>query len=189
MSTEAPFTSATDYAGPITITSGRFQTLCGDLMYSRTDRPAVCGGPVTADNSGQLLVDDIARNYRDPDSPGLDAHPWWAEYLVIYDPDTTDADHFHSFDVQLSVDDPSNPAAKGLGSFGNDYIAGGSEHDLVFGQMGDDILMGDGRIEDAQNANFHVGASRSPDGCPATDLSGDNFTHAGTCDLVGVCST
>jgi len=27
------------------------------------------------------------------------------------------------------------------------------------------------------------------DGCPAADLSGDNYTHAGTCDLVGDLDT
>ncbi len=163
---EALFPPATDYTGATDITSGRFQTLCGSLMYSRTDRPAACGGPVTADNSGLLLVDGTPRNFRDPDSPGIDAFPWWAEYVVRFDPNLADLDEFHSFDVQLSVDDPSNPNAKGLNSFGNDYIAGGAHNDLVFGQMGDDIVMGDGRIEDAASGDFHVGASRSPDGCP-----------------------
>ena len=64
-------------------TSPHFQTLCGTLLYSRTDRPAACGYPATGpgslsqDNSGLLLVDGIPRAYRDPDGA-----PWWAEYNV-----------------------------------------------------------------------------------------------------------
>ena len=77
------------------------------------------------------------------------------------------------------------PASRALDSWGNDYLAGGAHNDLVFGQMGDDSSMGDGGIEDGRSGDFHVGASRSPDGCPATDLGGDNYTHGGTCDLVG----
>src|SRR4029079_1280774 len=80
---------------------------------------------------------------------------------------------------------PADPLGRGLGSFGNDYLAGGAANDLVFGQMGDDILMGDGRIEDAVDATKHVGASRSPDGCPASDTPGTDPTHGGTCDLTG----
>src|SRR4029453_11161186 len=151
--------------------------LCGDLLYSRTDRSNACGGIVTADNSGQLLVDGGAKNFRDPDSPGLDQHPWWAEDPVKSHPNINDLDEFHSFDVNAGI--------KGLNSWGNDYLAGGADNDLIFGQMGNDILMGDGRIEDAASGDFHVGGSRSPDGCPSIDLTGNNYTHAGTCDLVG----
>ncbi|HZI44291.1 MAG TPA: calcium-binding protein, partial [Ilumatobacter sp.] len=175
---EGDFPTETDYDGVTNITSGRFQTLCGDLMYSRTDRPNACGNIVTADNSGQLLVNGVWRNYRDPDSPGVvDSHPWWAEYLVFFDLDVTDDDEFHTFDVDSGI--------KGADSWGNDYLAGGAHHDLVFGQMGDDVVMGDGNVEPAAAGEHHVGASRSPDGCPSADLGGDNYTHAGTCDLVG----
>ena len=53
-------------------TSGRFQTLCGTLLYSRTDRPNACafGNPVGSDTSGLLLVNGVWQPYRDPDSPG-----------------------------------------------------------------------------------------------------------------------
>ncbi|MGF2075392.1 hypothetical protein, partial [Enterococcus casseliflavus] len=66
---EPQFPTATDYAGVINITSGRFQALCGTLLYSRTDLPNACGGTVTADNSGQLLTNGVWQSYRDPDSP------------------------------------------------------------------------------------------------------------------------
>ena len=32
------------------------------------------------------------------------------------------------------------------GTFGNDHLAGGSEDDLVFGQLGDDVIQGDGSV-------------------------------------------
>ena len=176
---EPQFPAATDYAGPIDITSGRFQALCGTLMYSRTDRPNVCsfGNPVGSDTSGLLLVNGVWQSYRDPDSPGIDAYPWWAEYLVDFD-DEDPSHQFHSFDVQLSVDDPTSPNAKGAGSFGNDYLAGGQAHDLVFGQMGDDVIQGDGGIESAFAGISHAGASRSPDGCA-------NVGGGIVCDYVG----
>jgi hypothetical protein len=138
------------------ITSGRFQTLAGTLLYSRTDRPVPAGfATPTADTSGQLLVDGVARDYRDPDGA-----PWWAEYRIDY------ADlHTHAFDKGTT----------GVGSFGNDYLAGGAKHDLVFGQLGHDLIQGDGGIEDASSAVSHVGASRTPDPAAGTvfDLVGD----------------
>ena len=177
---EAEFPLATNYAGPVNTTSGRFQALCGTLLYSRTDRANAClfGNPVGADTSGLLLVNGTWQSYRDPDSPGIDAFPWWAEYLVDFDDE--DLSHqFHSFDVQLSVDDPTNLLAKGAGSFGNDYLAGSQGHDLLFGQMGDDVIQGDGGIEAAFAGTSHAGASRSPDGC--TGVAGTNLS----CDYVG----
>src|SRR3989442_1683535 len=35
----------------------------------------------------------------------------------------------------------------GLGSFGNDYLAGGANNDLIFGQLGSDVVQGDGSID------------------------------------------
>ena len=110
------------------ITSLRFQTLCGGLLYSRSDRTA-CGITGGENTSGVLLIfvdafgKPIARNFRDPDSSGtgtpqLDSAPWWAEYLVLFDNDFADPDEFHSFTVDAGK--------KGAGSFGNDYLAGGA---------------------------------------------------------------
>jgi Ca2+-binding RTX toxin-like protein len=33
-------------------------------------------------------------------------------------------------------------------TFGNDLIAGGADDDMIFGQLGNDILHGDGQITD-----------------------------------------
>jgi len=160
------------------VTSGRFQTLCGTLLYSRTDRPNACGGPVGQDDSGQLLVDGVWRDYRDPDTV-----PWWAEYAVSYDYDFTDEDPFHSFEVQNGQ--------KGAGSFGNDYLAGSQAHDLLFGQMGNDVIQGDGGIEDAfarpvedSVPTTHAGASRTPDGCSVPAGGGLICDYIGDLDIV-----
>ena len=105
--------------------------------------------------------------------------PWWSEYSVAFDYDFTDNDQFHTFDVQLSVTDPTNPAAKGLNSFGNDYMAGSQGNDMLFGQMGNDVIQGDGGIEARSRARLTSCASRSPDGCTGT--AGVNLV----CDYVG----
>ena len=126
--------------------SKRFQTLAGAMLYSRTDQNATfAGAPVpNADTSGELLVDGVARMYRDPDGA-----PWWAEYVVDY------ADlHTVKFDRAMA----------GVGSFGNDYLAGSENHDLIFGQLGNDVIQGDGGIEGAFAATAHVGAARMPNG-------------------------
>ncbi|HET9217470.1 MAG TPA: Calx-beta domain-containing protein, partial [Terriglobia bacterium] len=119
----------------------RFQTLSGTLLYSRTDR-GLAG--VNADNSGQLLTDGTARKFRDPDGA-----PWWAEYTVDYA-------ELHTFAFDEGLD--------GVGSFGNDYLAGGQNNDLIFGQLGHDVVQGDGGIDNAFAAASHVGASRTPGG-------------------------
>ena len=149
------------------ITSLRFQALAGVLMYSRTDRnstvymgeyadPNAPLSPTRAefayteqgvdslgeDNSGRLLTNGIAQTYRDP--TGAD---WWATYTIDYA-------LFHNFAVEYGL--------AGVGSFGNDYIAGGAGNDQIFGQMGHDWIQGDGSIDDAVANIAHVGAARVP---------------------------
>jgi hypothetical protein len=143
------------------ITNPRFQTLLGELLYSRSDQdPDFAGAPAPfADDSGELLIDDIARKYRDPDGA-----PWWAEYLIEYS-----SQHNFEFDE----------GEAGVGSFGNDYLAGGEAHDEIFGQLGDDVIQGDGGIEDAFAADSHAGASRTPD-----DPMGTVYDFVGDLDVV-----
>ncbi|WP_201742286.1 hypothetical protein [Mangrovicoccus ximenensis] len=119
------------------ITSLRFQTLAGTMMYSRSDRALSEGydGSAQGPGSGVLMVsldsegNPIARDYRDPNGPG-----WWTEYEIDYA-------EYHSFDVQEGT--------TGAGSFGNDYLAGGEGHDQIFGQLGNDVIQGDGSIRGA----------------------------------------
>jgi Ca2+-binding RTX toxin-like protein len=143
------------------ITNPRFQTLLGELLYSRSDQdPAFAGAPAPfADDSGELLTDGIWRVYRDPDGA-----PWWAEYLIDYA-----SQHTFEFDA----------GDAGVGSFGNDYIAGGEAHDQIFGQLGNDVVQGDGGIELAAAGTSHVGASRTPDG-----TAGDVSDYIGDLDVV-----
>ncbi|HEX4998781.1 MAG TPA: Calx-beta domain-containing protein [Terriglobia bacterium] len=124
--------------------SKRFQTLAGTLLYSRSDLAPF----PSADDSGALLVDGTARNYRDPDGA-----PWWAEYVAE---GGVDYANLHTFEFDLGD--------AGVGSFGNDYLAGGQNNDMIFGQLGHDVIQGDGGIGLAFSATSHVGASRTAGG-------------------------
>ncbi|HET6575741.1 MAG TPA: hypothetical protein VFG68_19225, partial [Fimbriiglobus sp.] len=106
------------------ITDPRFRTLTGTAIYGRT------GG----EQSGQVLVDGVARSYRNPDGTA----PAWAEYEI--------KNLYHSATLEANPDN----------SFGGDYIAGGAANDVIFGQLGDDTIQGDGNIEGTT-----VGASRN----------------------------
>ena len=175
---EPTFPITSDYAGVTDTTSLRFQTLCGDLLYSRTDRPnAVWSARHRRQQrpaAGRRRRPQLPRS-RQPE----------ASTSSRGGPSTSSSTTRTSTIWTSSTASTSTPASRASNSWGNDYLAGGANNDLIFGQMGNDTLMGDGRIEDAANGDFHVGASRSPDGCPSIDLTGNNYTHAGTCDLVG----
>jgi Ca2+-binding RTX toxin-like protein len=54
--------------------------------------------------------------------------------------------------------------APGNTNFGNDYIAGGPDDDMIFGQLGDDAIQGDGSIDSKVNGGTAVGALRNPNG-------------------------
>jgi len=86
---------------------------------------------VNADNSGKLLTNGVAQAFRDTNDV-----PWWAEYDVL--------NLWQSFDADPSV---TNPTTEWAGSFGDDYIAGGPQSDLVFGELGNDTIQGDGSID------------------------------------------
>jgi hypothetical protein len=55
--------------------------------------------------------------------------------------------------------DHDDGAANG-GNFGNDYIAGGADDDIIFGQLGDDTIQGDGSIVGFVGGGAPVGAIR-----------------------------
>ncbi|MEN8205399.1 MAG: calcium-binding protein, partial [Pseudomonadota bacterium] len=86
----------------------------------------------SGDESGTVLVDGVARDFRNQDGTTPAA---WNEYVII--------DLFHSQTIE------DGDVAGLEDSFGEDYIAGGADHDVIFGQLGDDIIQGDGSIESA----------------------------------------
>ena len=149
------------------ITSLRFQTLIGQVLYNRSDLDPLLSGVDAVRRRQQRPTARrrlVARNFRDNNLP------WWADLQV--------KNLLHTFEIEDGL--------AALGTFGNDYLAGGPEDDLIFGQLGNDIIMGDGSIQSAIDGTGVVGASRSPDGCVANaDPSDNNATAAGTCDLVG----
>ena len=135
---------------PGDISDPRFRTLLTGMLYSRTDRPnplpTINPGPSgilasllynrpdweaspNADNSGQLLIDSVWRNYRDTNT----VVPWWTFFRIT--------NLWHTFTIEAGRDKLAGPA-----SFGDDYIAGGADDDVVFGQLGNDTIQGDGSI-------------------------------------------
>src|SRR4029077_9227737 len=79
-----------------------------------------------ADDSGNLLTDGTARPYRT-----VNDTPWWAEYDVT--------NLWHDF----AADD----GTKWAGSFGNDYIAGGTPSDLILSELCNATSQGDGSVD------------------------------------------
>ncbi|MDH4157891.1 MAG: matrixin family metalloprotease [candidate division Zixibacteria bacterium] len=112
---------------PLSITNPRFQTLSSNHIYTRSDTDNVGG-----DESGAVLVDGIWRDVRNQDGTPVAA---WNEYLIL--------NLYHNKEIE-----DGNVAGLET-SFGDDYIAGGANHDVIFGQLGDDIIQGDGSIESA----------------------------------------
>ena len=107
------------------VTSLRFQALGGTLLY---------------DGLGNVLLDGVARPYRDS---GLTA-PDWALFTIV--------SLLHSD----AIAGAAVPAGK-VQTYGDDYIAAGAGDDMVFGQLGNDVLLGDGALEDGP-----VAAQRLP---------------------------
>jgi Ca2+-binding RTX toxin-like protein len=115
-------------AYPMDITNPRFEALLGTTIYRRSDMADPLGTP-TADQSGTVLVDGKAQDFRNQDGKA----PYWATYEI--------KNLYHSKDIE---------DGKALvGSFGDDYIAGGADDDVIFGQLGNDVVQGDGSIESA----------------------------------------
>lgn len=142
----------------------RFQALLGQVIYSRRDLTAAAQGIVTlpeANATGQVLVQNIDRNFRNQDGSTPAA---WNEYVIV--------ELYHS--QAIAEGDIAGLET----SFGDDYIAGGTQHDTIFGQLGDDTIQGDGSIASAvggESVNVNrianpqaglapVGAARLPDG-------------------------
>ena len=94
------------------------------------------------DGDGQLTLYDAADNAQNDGIARLspDNSPVWADYLlVLLD---------HGFDDE----------AAGRNNFGDDYIAGGPHDDRIFGQLGNDVIQGDGSIESALRLDLTSGA-------------------------------
>src|SRR5690348_14292832 len=109
----------------------------------------------TADATlGRTLNDGVARTWRDSD--GVYA-PDWAEYVI--------GALYSTYAIQASNDN----------SFGSDYIAGGAADDMIFGQLGDDVIQGDGSID-----LVHTTALS----CASGTVGAANWTFG---SLVGAC--
>ena len=114
------------------ITNPRFRPLSGTQIYATTTTVA----PATDALIGAV---GTAQNYRDAN--GVYA-PTWAEYVI--------ENLFHTLALQTLPDN----------SWGADVIAGGPHEDEIFGQLGNDVIQGDGSIDYAATGCTTVGAAR-----------------------------
>ena len=143
---------------PGVFTNPRFQLLTSaGRIYSRTDLDAALGQGFTYDNSGQLLILGVAQNHLDRSGQPT----FWREYEI--------KDLFHSFAIAASHD--------WVNTFGDDYLAGGGNDDQIFGQLGNDVIQGDGDI-DSRPDGVKVGVERVLDG--PFDTLGRLVIHAST---------
>ncbi len=144
---------------PGVITNPRFQLLTiAGRIYSRSDLDTLLSQ--IADNSGQLLIQNLAQNYVD-----RSVLPYWVEYEI--------KELWHSLAIQAGSGGVAGPD-----SFGADYIAGGGGDDVIFGQLGNDVIQGDGDIE-ARPDSVKVGVERTPlTGVTYLDPLGQLVIHA-----------
>ena len=107
----------------------------GDLTSPRF---RALSGTQIYDADDNVLIDGTDRS----DPTGT---PAWADWDILL--------HDHSFADEAAA----------LNNFGDDYIAGGNNDDTIFGQLGDDVIQGDGAVEGALGGT-PVAALRNPDG-------------------------
>ncbi|NMM32680.1 MAG: calcium-binding protein, partial [Phycicoccus sp.] len=113
-------------------TNPRFRVLSGGQIYDTAG----------ANNAGASLITAAWQN----DPAGRTA---WSDFLIAL------LDHdLATQDEATFGDGKPLPESK----FGDDYIAGGAHDDMIFGQLGNDVIQGDGSIDLA------VGASRDAAG-------------------------
>ena len=113
----------------------------------------VLSGGQIYDDTGAALTNGVAQSFRNPDG----SYPQWAEYTItLLD---------HTLAIQTAPDN----------SFGNDYLAGGPANDVIFGELGDDVIQGDGSI--------NIPAAHMT--CRGGTVGSGNWSFA---DLVGACT-
>ena len=114
------------------VTNPRFRALKGTMIYGEDNDPD------TYDDALPLVGDT---HYANPANT-----PTWADFEI------TLLDH--------SADDETFALNNPLNNFGNDYIAGGTEDDTIFGQLGDDVIQGDGSVDGRVDDHEPVDATR-----------------------------
>ncbi len=156
------------------------------MLYSRSNASVVAMGvPVPiGDASGQALVAAAWQAYRAIDG----TVPFWAILRIV--------DLFHSDALTYAA----VPAGQ-VQTYGGDYVAGGPGHDTIFGQLGDDTLLGDGALADpvagaVRNAAGDLvlapSVARTTDGDDYVEGGGGNdviFGGLGQDDLIGGSSS
>ena len=146
------------------ITSVRFQTLCGTLLYSRTDRPNACRLRRRRRPTRAACCWSTASPRRLPRSGQPDGST-----RIRGGPSTSSTSTTTSPTRPVPQLRRRRAARKGADSFGNDYLAGGADARPGVRPAGQRrrsraTAASSGAVRARPS---HVGASRTPDGCPA----------------------
>jgi Ca2+-binding RTX toxin-like protein len=126
------------------ITNPRFRALTGTRVYSE-------GRDEDTVPDGEPMVEESASEWPEAEYP---IPPAWADREITL------------LDHTMTLDEPSTDASY------DDYIAGGPDDDIIFGQLGDDILHGDGNIVESENG-YRLEALTEVTG--ENDIGGDDY--------------
>jgi Ca2+-binding RTX toxin-like protein len=131
------------------------------------------GSALNIDGTTNVVDGEALFNGDDAD-PDDAANPTSNQHFAFGQLNPDGAAVWADFDINLLDHDLTTEEAAG-NNFGNDYIAGGGEQDMIFGQLGGDVIQGDGGITSALGITpAPVGASRSD----PSDADGDGALGA-----------
>ncbi|MCA8884705.1 MAG: hypothetical protein KDA50_13305 [Rhodobacteraceae bacterium] len=174
-----------------------------DIIYGRAGDDLIIGGTdddrIDGGSERDLIIGDNAdldRVFGDVTSPRFKALSGTSIYDIsgsapgiagevmvtgsVYDdPDGTP--DWAEFDITFEDNTDTTTA----GFYGDDYIAGGTDNDMIFGQLGDDVIQGDGRIEDVfdpADSLPDVGFARDAAGLIDQSVFQASFSTAGDGD-------
>jgi Ca2+-binding RTX toxin-like protein len=134
-----------------------------DNIDGGVDDDLILGDNVKLDREDQATFDDFTNpRYRTLTGSmiygevGADDSETMEDETDRLVPDLTGTPVWANWDIFINETDKYN-------AYGDDYIAGGGHDDTIFGQLGDDIIQGDGSIDGKIDDDEPVSASRDND--------------------------
>src|SRR5262249_29842747 len=118
----------------------------GDYMDGGDDRDLLFGDNAAVQR--RLVVDATNPRFRTVAGALYSTATASAGSVLVgsaFQADPTGTPRWNDFLVTLLDHDATTQAA-GLNNFGNDYIAGGASKDVIFGELGNDTIQGDGSV-------------------------------------------
>lgn len=141
-----------------------------DVIDGDTHRDLIFGDNVTLDRIADALFDDVT----DPRFVQLSGTQLYGDGIGTGDEGaalvdrtamarTEDAAVWENFEIDL-LDHNTAVEGNAQNRFGSDYIAGGGDDDVIFAQLGDDTVQGDGSVDGLDQDGAGVFAMRDASG-------------------------